>query len=135
MIDDNATDWKVTQVWTFCVFDKKLMDLAQLIAMNVEETDKLNIKDMASLESAMPGIAQTVQKFFRVYKVGTGHSDSHSSLTFFACCRFPLVMARTSLPTTGKSRTENWLRMLWSESQYLEINSMEIISSKQQHSN
>ena len=103
--------------------------------MNVEEADKLNIKDMASLESAMPGIAQTVQKFFRVYKVGTGHSDSHSSLTFFACCRFPLVMARTSSPTTGKSRTENWLRMLWSESQYLEINSMEIISSKQQHSN
>ena len=44
------------------------------------------------------------------------------------------MMARTSSPTTGKSRTENWLRMLWSESQYLEINSMEIISSKQQHS-
>ena len=110
------------------------MDLAQLIAMNVEETDKLNIKDMASLESAMPWIAQTVQKFFRVYKVSQ-HSDSHSSLTFFACCRFPLVMERTSLRTTGKSRTENWLRMLWSESEYLKINSMEIISSKQQHSN
>ena len=43
------------------------------------------------------------------------------------------MMARTSSPTTEKSRTENWLRMLWSESQYLEINSMEIISSKQQH--
>ena len=69
MIDDDATDWKVTQVWTFCSVDRKLIDLAQLIAMNVEETDKLNIKDMASLESAMPGIAQTVQKFFRVYKV------------------------------------------------------------------
>ena len=69
MIDDGATDWKVTQVWTFCLVDQKLIDLAQLIAMNVEEADKLNIKDMASLESAMPGIAQTVQKFFRVYKV------------------------------------------------------------------
>ena len=44
-------------------------------------------------------------------------------------------MARTSLRTMGKSRTENWLRMLWSESQYLEINSMKIISSQQQHSN
>ena len=69
MIDDGATDWKVTQVWTFCLVDQKLIDLAQLIAMNVEEADKLNIKDMASLESAMPGIAQAVQKFFRVYKV------------------------------------------------------------------
>ena len=49
-----------------------MIDLAQLIAMNVEEADKLNIKDMASLESAMPGIAQTVQKFFRVYKVALG---------------------------------------------------------------
>ena len=45
------------------------------------------------------------------------------------------MMARTSLRTTGKSRTENWLRMLWGESEYLEIYSMEIISSKQQHSN
>ena len=134
MIDDGATDWKVTQVWTFCLVDQKLIDLAQLIAMNVEEADKLNIKDMASLESAMPGIAQAVQKFFRVYKVSRC-SDSHSSQTFFACCRFQLVMARTSLRTTGKSRAENWLRMLWSESQYLETDSMEIISSKQQHSN
>ena len=58
--------------------DQKLIDLAQLIAMNVEEADKLNIKDMASLESAMPGIAQAVQKFFRVYKVDQ-HSESHSS--------------------------------------------------------
>ena len=56
MIDDGATDWKVTQVWTFCLVDQKLIDLAQLIAMNVEEADKLNIKDMASLESAMPGM-------------------------------------------------------------------------------
>ena len=55
------------------------MDLAQLIAMNVEETDKLNIKDMASLESAMPGIAQTVQKFFRVYKVSTQSQTLHKS--------------------------------------------------------
>ena len=78
MIDDGATDWKVTQVWTFCIVDQKLIDLAQLIAMNVEEADKLNIKDMASLESAMPGIAQAVQKFFRVYKVDQ-HSESHSS--------------------------------------------------------
>ena len=59
-----------------------MIDLAQLIAMNVEEADKLNIKDMASLESAMPGIAQTVQKFFRVYKVGTGHGHrQHCRLT------------------------------------------------------
>ena len=103
--------------------------------MNVEEADKLNIKDMASLESAMPGIAQAVQKFFRVYKVSGAQTHTLSSQTFFACCRFQLVTARTSLRTTGKSRTENWLRMLWSESQYLEINSMKIISSEQQHSN
>jgi len=57
MIDDGATDWK-------------------LIAMNVEEADKLNIKDMASLESAMPGIAQAVQKFFRVYKVPAGDGEN-----------------------------------------------------------
>ena len=76
MIDDGATDWKVTQVWTFCLVDQKLIDLAQLIAMNVEEADKLNIKDMASLESAMPGIAQAVQKFFRVYKVSGTQSHT-----------------------------------------------------------
>ena len=110
-----------------------MINLAQLIAMNVEEADKLDIKDMASLESAMPGIAQTVQKFFRVYKVVGTQTHTLPLETFFACCRFQLETARTSSPTTGKSRTENWLRMLWSESQYLEINSIKIISSKQQH--
>ena len=37
--------------------------------MNAVEADELEIEDMAGLESAMPGLAQTVKTFFTVYKV------------------------------------------------------------------
>ena len=37
--------------------------------MNAEEADELGIEDMASLESAMPGLAEAVKTFFTVYKV------------------------------------------------------------------
>ena len=119
--------------------------------MNVEEADNLNIKDIASLESTMPGIAQTVQKFFRVYKVGILISHTLPKSCWLVICymlehsyvptsflkalalyRFPPVMARTSLPTTGKSRTENWLRMWWSESEYPKIYWRKRISANQQ---
>ena len=37
--------------------------------MNAEEAEVQGIEDMASLESAMPGLAQAVKTFFTVYKV------------------------------------------------------------------
>ena len=37
--------------------------------MNAEEADEKGIEDMASLELAMPGLAQAVKTFFTVYKV------------------------------------------------------------------
>ena len=46
-----------------------LLHCFQLIAMNAEEADVQGIEDMASLESAMPGLAQAVKTFFTVYKV------------------------------------------------------------------
>ena len=46
-----------------------LLHCFQLIAMNAEEADAQGIEDMASLESAMPGLAQAVKTFFTVYKV------------------------------------------------------------------
>ena len=60
-----------------------LKNCSQLIAMNAEEADAQGIEDMASLESAMPGLAQAVKKFFTVYKVFS------LSLSLFPT--FPLV--------------------------------------------
>ena len=67
MIDDDATDWKVWGV----KFEFANQLLSQLIAINAEEADQKGIKDMASLELAMPGLAQTVKTFFTVYKVSS----------------------------------------------------------------
>ena len=67
MIDDDATDWKV---WGVNFFNL-LINPFQLIAINAEEADQKGIEDMASLELAMPGLAQTVKTFFTVYKVSS----------------------------------------------------------------
>ena len=67
MIDDDATDWKVWEV----KFEFANQLPSQLIAINAEEADQKGIEDMASLELAMPGLAQAVKTFFTVYKVSS----------------------------------------------------------------
>ena len=41
----------------------------QVIAMNAEEAERRGIDDLEGLEAQMPGMAEAVQTFFKVYKV------------------------------------------------------------------
>ena len=133
MIDDGATDWKVTQVWTLCVFQAKIDQFCSAHRHERWGGRQIENRRPGKLGVCYAGDCSNSSEILQ--SLQGEHSVSDSSQIFLASYRFQLVMGRTSLRTTGKSRTENWLRMLWSESQYLEINSMEIISSKQQYSN
>ena len=42
----------------------------QVIAMDAEEAERRGIEDLGGLEAQMPGMAQAIHTFFRVYKVG-----------------------------------------------------------------
>ena len=44
----------------------------QVIAMNAEEAEGRGIENLEGLEGQMPGMAQAIHTFFRVYKVRVG---------------------------------------------------------------
>merc|ERR1712080_490246 len=46
------------------------------MGMNAEEAERRGIKDMTDLEETFPGMADTVRRFFTIYKVPSGKGEN-----------------------------------------------------------
>ena len=57
LLDSGETDWKV-------------------LALNAVEAAEKNVETMEDMMAEYPGLLQSVQKFFRIYKVPTGNSEN-----------------------------------------------------------
>ena len=57
LLDSGETDWKV-------------------LALNAVEAAEKNVETLEDMMTVYPGLLQSVQKFFRIYKVPAGNSEN-----------------------------------------------------------
>ena len=57
MLDSGETDWKV-------------------LALNAVEAAERNVETMEDAMAEFPGLLQSIQKFFRIYKVPAGNPEN-----------------------------------------------------------
>jgi len=67
---------KVKLLGSFCVVDQGEMDW-KVVGLNIEEADKLGIKNLKDYNTQFPGIIENIMRWFVIYKKYEGKRENH----------------------------------------------------------